>query len=87
MVRKTYGKMRGTRFKLQMEKLPINRFLQQFKVGDVVKVDFASHRMPHPKFQGKTGKIVEIKGAGYGVQMTDGGKSKVVFLRPEHLKK
>ena len=87
MVCKSYGKMRGTRFKLQMQKLSINRFLQQFRVGDTVKIDFTSHRMPHPKFQGLTGKVVDIKGSGYGIKVKDGGKSKVVFLRPEHLKR
>lgn len=78
--------MRGTRFKMEMEKLPITRFLQQFKVGDSVKVDFTSHKMPHPKFQGLTGKIVEAKGSGYGVEVRDGGKLKVIYLKPEHLK-
>lgn len=87
MVVKSYGKMRGTRFKMQMEKISLTRFMQEFRVGEVVKVDFASHRMPHPKFQGLTGKITEIKGSGYGVEVKDGGKAKVIFLRPEHLKR
>lgn len=87
MVRKSYGKMRGTRFKMHMEKSSVTRFLEQFIVGDIVKVDFASHRMPHPKFQGLTGRVVELKGNSYGVQVSDGGKSKVIFLRPEHLKR
>ncbi len=87
MVRKTYGKMRGTRFKMSLEKVPISAALQIFKLGETVKVDYTSHRMPHPKFQGLTGEVVETKGRSYGVAVRDGGKMKVVYLRPEHLKR
>ncbi len=87
MVRKTYGKMRGTRFKMSLEKMPISVALQSFKVGETVNVDYTSHRMPHPKFQGLTGKVVETKGRSYGVEVRDGGKLKIIYLRPEHLKR
>ncbi len=87
MVRKSYGKMRGTRFKLESRKATINRFMQQFAVGDVVKIDFVSHRMTHPRFQGLTGRVVENRSSGYGVEVTDGNKTKVIFLKPEHLKR
>jgi len=87
MVRKSYGKMRGSRYKLQVKKIAITGFLQQFKVGDRVKIDFVSHQIPNPKFQGLTGLVVETKGSAYGVEVRDGGKPKIIYLNPEHLKK
>jgi large subunit ribosomal protein L21e len=43
--------------------------------------------MPHPKFKGHTGRIASIRGAAYEVHLTDGGKLKSIFVKPEHLKK
>jgi large subunit ribosomal protein L21e len=41
--------------------------------------------MPHPKFQGTTGKIEGVQGEAYLVGFMDGDKHKTLVVRPEHL--
>ena len=86
MVVKSYGKMRGTRKKLRKKKITLTGYLKEFKVGDRVHIDFVSHRIPHPLFQGLTGSIIEKRGNGYIVEVKDRNAVKKVSLRPEHLK-
>ncbi|MBU0497147.1 MAG: 50S ribosomal protein L21e [Candidatus Thermoplasmatota archaeon] len=67
---------------------PITRALQQFEIGDIVNVsiDGSIHKgMPHPKFQGTTGKIQGVQGDAYLVGFMDGNKHKTLVVRPEHL--
>jgi len=89
MVRKSYGKMRGTRQKMQVKTKPtINRYLAEFSAGDTVHVNYlSSSPLPHPRFQGLTGRVIEKRGNSYAVAVKDGNKPKLLFLRPEHLKK
>ena len=42
--------------------------------------------MPHPRFLGTTGRIVERRGRAYVVQIRDGHMTKTLLVRPEHLK-
>ncbi len=89
MVRKSYGKMRGTRYKMQVRKKPtVNQYLQKFEAGDSVHVNLvSSSKFPHPRFQGLTGHVVEKRGDAYAVAVKDGNKPKMIFVKPEHLKK
>jgi large subunit ribosomal protein L21e len=68
-------------------KVRINRYLQEFKEGDVVSIaiDPTYQAIPHPRFRGKSGKIVGKQGRVYFVRITDGGKQKDVLVAPEHL--
>lgn len=88
MVRKSFGKMRGTRKKLKVRRRPtVNDYMKEFKKGDVVSISiYPGIRFPHPNFQGRTGKVTEIRGRSYGVMIRDGGMKKTVFLKPVHLK-
>lgn len=88
MVRKSYGKMRGSRLKLIAgRKLAITNYIKEFKVDEKVHVSLVpSSPFRHPRFHGKTGRVIEKRGNGYGVEMNDSGKMKMVFFRPEHLK-
>ena len=79
--------MRGTRQKLAGKKANLTRFMDTYEVGEIVHIDFASQIMPHPKFQGLTGKILETRGDGYVIQVKDGNKNKTVCLRAQHLRK
>jgi len=66
----------------------ITRALQQFEIGDSVnvKIDPSVHKgMPHPRFQGYTGKIEGMQGDSYIVGINDGKKHKVLVVRSEHL--
>lgn len=87
MVRKSYGKMRGTRQKLAGRSSSISRFLDVFEVGESVRIDFSSHRIPHPKFQGSTGKILGKKGRSYIVEVMNMNAAKKISVRPEHIRR
>ena len=66
----------------------ITRALQEFEIGENVNVDIdpSAHKgMPHPKFQGFTGKIEGTQGDAYLVGIKEGNKHKTIIVRPEHL--
>ena len=68
---------------------PISKFLQQFSIGQKVAVDIevSSHKgVPHPRYQGRVGTVVEKRGRSYVVEIRNGGKMKKIIARPEHLK-
>ncbi|ADC64457.1 Ribosomal protein L21e [Ferroglobus placidus DSM 10642] len=80
---------RKLRKKVREKGIKIRRALQTFEIGQIVHIDIdpAVHKgMPHPRFQGRTGRVVGVRGRAYLVEVTDGGKKKIVFARPEHLK-
>jgi large subunit ribosomal protein L21e len=88
MVRKSYGKMRGTRYRLENKGVTnITRYLEEFNVGDTVNITFTSTIVPHPRFHGFTGKVLGKRGRGYIIEVREGGKHKKISIRPEHLKK
>jgi len=68
-------------------KTKIRRFMQSFKEEDKVSIliDPAQKSIPHPRFQGMTGKVVGSQGRAYYVMVKDGGKAKKVLVPPEHL--
>lgn len=90
---KTHGTRRKSRYKLRKtvrEKglSPISRAIQEFAEGDIVNIDLdpgIQNGMPHPKFQGRTGKVVSQRGRAYIVEVRDGGLMKEVIILPEHL--
>lgn len=86
MVRKSYGKMRGTRYSFTGKRARITEKLASFREGDRVHIEYASHRAPHPRFQGLTGVVVGERGDAYIVAVKQGSAAKRLFLRPEHLK-
>lgn len=90
---KTHGTRRKSRYKLKKtvrEKglSPISRAIQEFQEGDIVNIDLdpsIQNGMPHPKFQGRTGKVMNQRGRAYIVEVRDGGLMKEVIILPEHL--
>lgn len=90
---KTHGTRRKSRYKLRKtvrEKglSPISRAIQEFASGDTVNIDLdpgIQEGMPHPKFQGRTGKVVGQRGRAYIVEVRDGGLMKEIIVLPEHL--
>ena len=66
----------------------LKRALQHFDIGASVCIDINSavHKgMPHPRFQGRTGKIEGMQGDAYLVGVTIGKKHKTLIVLPEHL--
>jgi len=92
MVKKSRGFRAKTRFKIRQKvayRPTITKFLQEFRCGQgvVIVQEPSSHKgMPHPRFKGVTGKIVEKRGKAYIVEILDGNKAKKLVSRPEHLK-
>lgn len=71
-------------------KIPLSRYFQTFSEGD--KVGLSAHSSVQKglyfrRFHGKHGNIVGKKGRCYGVQLKDGGKKKLLYIHPVHLKK
>ncbi|MEM2940297.1 MAG: 50S ribosomal protein L21e [Thermoproteota archaeon] len=69
---------------------PPSYLLQDYKTGEkvVLKYDPSVHKgMPHRRFYGKIGTVVGRRGRAYLIQVSDGGKTKTLIARPEHLKR
>jgi len=67
----------------------LSLLMVQYSVGDRVHIvaNPSIHKgMPHRRFHGKTGEIVGKRGRCYVVKVSLGGKEKVLFIRPEHLR-
>lgn len=72
------------------KKITITERLKKFSIGEkaVIKLEPSVQRgMPHPRHYGKLGEIVEKRGKSYIVKIKDGGKTRKLIARPEHLKK
>ncbi|MFQ5887347.1 MAG: 50S ribosomal protein L21e [Candidatus Hydrothermarchaeales archaeon] len=70
--------------------LPVTKVAQKFETGDRVHIVIepsVQKGQPHPKFHGKTGRIVEKRGRSYLVEVYDKDAKKVLISKPVHLKK
>ena len=92
MVRASKGTRHGSRDKLKKglrEKFKPETYIQGFKPGDkvIIKINQSSRKgMPHPRFKGKIGTVVERQGASYVISVIYGRAKKEIQTRPEHLK-
>ena len=70
-------------------KMKIRQILAKFEENQTVsiKINPARQNIPHPRFNGHVGKVVGKQGRAYYVKLKDGGKSKLVLVTPEHLKR
>jgi len=95
MVRRKGKFRRKTRSKLRKRrkdrgKLSISKYFQKFKIGDRVylKAEPAIQKgMYHPRYHGKSAKIINKKGNCYEVLINDQKKEKKLIVHPIHLKK
>ena len=87
MVRKSMGPRRRSRRIKSKRKLTVNDWIKDLKVGDIVHIDIkpSVHPVPHRRYRGKTGKIVEIRGKAYIVGVKLGNKMKKLILKAPHL--
>ena len=90
MVTKSSGPRRRTREKFRkFKRVPINKFIKKFEIGERVAIDIessSSKGMPFKRFQGLIGKIIKRKGNAYLIEIKDGEKTKKIIANPEHLK-
>lgn len=93
MGRKAKGYRRKTRSLLKKKprergKTGLSKILREYKPGEkiVVNIDPSIHKgMPHRRYHGKIGVIVNKKGRSYIVNVTQGRAVKEIIVRPEHI--
>ena len=71
-------------------KLGLSRLLAEYEVGEkvIINIDSGIHRgMPHKRFQGKVGTVVERRGKAYILDIPQRKTSKFVIAGPEHVRK
>lgn len=71
------------------ESLQVTRLLIDYKPGDMVVLDInpSAHKgMPHRRYQGKVGVILERRGRAYTVETQVGKSTKTIIVRPEHIR-
>jgi large subunit ribosomal protein L21e len=66
----------------------ISKILQEYTPGSqvIIKMDSSVQKsMPHKRFHGKIGTIVDKRGRGYVVNVSQGNSIKQIIVRSEHL--
>ncbi len=92
-MKKSKGYRRGTRRLLKKEprergKLRLGKLLHEYPVGSqvIVKIDSSVQKgMPHKRFHGKIATVLDKRGRGYVVNVSQGDAIKELIVRPEHL--
>jgi large subunit ribosomal protein L21e len=62
--------------------------LYEYKPGEmvVVKIDPSVHKgMPHRRYLGKIGTVINKRGRSYLIGITQGEAVKEIIVRPEHI--
>ncbi len=68
---------------------PITRFLREFQIGESANIVIESSSqkgLPHRRYQGKVGTIIDKRGEAYIVRVKLERTHKDLIIRPEHLK-
>lgn len=86
---KSKSRKKMTKIQREGRTNPITKKLQKFEVDDIVHIIIdpsIQKGQPHPRFHGKTAKVIGQKGKAYIVGLNDGNKAKELIIRPDHLK-
>jgi len=92
-MRKSKGYRSGTRRLMTKEprergKLSLSKLLYEYQPGSqvVVKIEPSVQKgMPHKRFHGRVGTILNKRGRSYVVSVSQGDAVKEIIVRPEHL--
>ncbi len=92
-MRRSKGYRSGTRRLLTKEprergKLSLSKLLYEYQPGSqvVVKIEPSVQKgMPHKRFHGRVGTILNKRGRSYVVSVSQGDAVKEIIVRPEHL--
>ena len=83
------NKTRRTLRKTDNHRITITERLKNIALGSrvIVKLESSVHDgMPHPRYHGIFGKIIEKRGNAYVLSINDKNKPKTLIAAPEHLK-
>ncbi len=70
-------------------RVTITKRLKELDMGTQVVINLEpsfQDGMPHPRYQGVIGKIIEKRGRAYLVAIKDKNKPKTLISAPEHIK-
>ena len=92
-MRKSRGYRAGTRRLLKKEprergKIRISKLLYEYQPGNrvVIMIDSSIQKgMPHKRYHGKVGTVIDKRGRSFIVSVTQGEATKEIIVRPEHL--
>ena len=92
-MKKSKGYRARTRRLLKKEprergKLRLSKLLYEYQPGNRVSIiiDPSIHKgMPHKRFHGKVGTVVDKRGRSYVISVTQGNAVREIIVRPEHL--
>jgi len=92
-MKKSRGYRARTRRLLKREprergKIRISKLLHEYQSGSrvVIKLDPSVQKgMPHRRYHGRVGTVINKRGRGYVVSVTQGDAVKEIVVRPEHL--
>ncbi|MFH0748337.1 MAG: 50S ribosomal protein L21e [Candidatus Bathyarchaeota archaeon] len=68
---------------------PLGRLLHKYNGGEkvLIKIDSSVHKgMPHSRFYGKIGVVVEQRGQAYVIELREYRRTRDLIIRPEHLR-
>jgi large subunit ribosomal protein L21e len=66
----------------------LTKFLYEHQTGAnvIIKIDSSQQKaLPHRRFHGKIGKVIEKRGRGYVVRVAQGNSIRNLIVRTEHL--
>jgi len=69
---------------------PLGYLLTDYTLGDTVliSIDPSFHKgQPYKRYHGKSGIISEIRGRAYVIKVKDGGKTRQIIAKAEHIKR
>jgi len=92
-LRKSRGYRSGTRRLFKKEprergKMKLSKLLYEYQPGSqvVVKIDSSVQKgMPHRRYHGRVGTVVNKRGRSYVVSVSQGDAVREIIVRPEHL--
>jgi large subunit ribosomal protein L21e len=67
----------------------LGKLLIEYALGSrvIIKMDSSVQKsLPHKRFHGKIGTVLEKRGRGYVISITNGDAVKKIIVRSEHLK-
>lgn len=92
-MRRSLGKFskrtRALRKRAGKKTIPMRRLLGSFSVGDKVCINLAPSQegLPHPRYRGRHGVIVGVRGKSYIVDVKVGNAHKSIIVPGMHLKR
>jgi large subunit ribosomal protein L21e len=66
----------------------LTKFLYEYTNGDsvIIKIDSSQQKaIPHRRYHGRIGEIIDKRGRGYIVRVTLGNSTRELIVRTEHL--